>query len=426
MSRLNLNKELFTMKRIYITSFIAASLLAISCNNDDDGPTPFPVEPEVVAPETYSFERDGESTVSFSGQSTRIAMAQEFITALKVSDNTETMLDGMFAHVEGEADFSNADLNASDKSIRSKVAASTDFFAANTTDANAIKSTFDDWIAEQVDDVFPNWGTQAAAGTSGFLVEFDGSTTRYVNGKGVEIDQVITKSLIGGLMTDQMLNNYLGVAVLNAGTNVSDNDEAVLDGDSNYTTMEHKWDEAYGYLYGAEADTAAPTFDDDVEDSFLNKYLGRVIGDPDFTTFGDEIYEAFKLGRAAIVANNYEVRDEQAQIIRDRVSQIIGIRAVYYLKSAEALLNAETVDYASAFHDLGEGLGFVYSLQFTRIPNTNESYFSKEEVDGYFSDLLDEGNGLWEESTADKLGAMADEIAEKFDFTVAQAEDTSN
>ena len=35
-----------------------------------------------------------------------------------------------------------------------------------------------------------------------------------------------------------------------------------------------------------------------------------------------EIFDAFKLGRAAIVAKDYEVRDQQADIIKEKVLQI--------------------------------------------------------------------------------------------------------
>jgi len=183
------------------------------------------------------------------------------------------------------------------KNIRSKTAASTDLFSANTTDATAIKNQFDAWIAEQVSDVFPNWSADASAGSAGKIQEAGGGSTRYVNGKGIEINQAINKGLIGGLMADQMLNNYLGSAVLDAGTNVADNDAGILVDGKNYTTMEHKWDEGFGYLYGAD-DQENPTLG---ADSFLNKYLARVEGDTDFQGIAATIYDAFKLGRAAIV-----------------------------------------------------------------------------------------------------------------------------
>ena len=389
------------------------SLLAIvcffsSCSNDDDSPAP---NPDVVAPATYSFLRDGSTSVSYGGQTTRIVMGEEFISALKDPSKTEAQLDGMFTNTGNN--FEDDVLNASSKSIRSKVAASSDFFAANATDASAIKSTFDSWIAEQVNDVYPNWGEIAVAGQSGQIQEAGGGSTRYVNGKGLELNQAINKSIIGALMADQMLNNYLSPAVLDAGTNVEDNNAVVLAEDKNYTTMEHKWDEAFGYLYGTD-DQTNPQLN---QDSFLNKYLSRVEGDADYAGIAQDIYDAFKLGRAAIVANDYTVRDEQAAIIRDNVSKIIAIRSIYYLQQGK--LARISGDNGSAFHDLSEGFGFIYSLQFTRRSDSTAPYFSKGEVDNFISQLM-VGNGFWD-VTEETLDEISQTIADRFDLSVTEA-----
>ena len=396
------------MKKLFFYLTIS-SLFFMSCDKDDD---PI-VDPEpTVAPATYTFLRDGVTTVYYSGQSTRIAMGQEFISALKDESKTEAQLDAMFDHQEGAADFSDTNLNASSKNIRSKTAASADLFSSNTTDATAIKNQFDSWISEQVSDVFPYWSDDASAGSAGKIQEAGGGSTRYVNGKGLELNQAINKGLIGGLMADQMLNNYLGTAVLDAGTNTVDNDEKTLSDGKNYTTMEHKWDEGFGYLYGAD-NQENPTLG---ADSFLNKYLARVEGDPDFQGIAATIYDAFKLGRAAIVNNDYLTRDDQVDIIRENISKVIAIRAIYYLQQGKANLGT---DWASAFHDLSEGFGFVYSLQFTRKPGTNAAYFSTSEVNGFISTLTS-GNGFWD-ITADQLDTMSNTIADRFGISVAQA-----
>ena len=396
------------MKKLFFYLTIS-SLFFMSCDKDDD---PI-VDPEpTVAPATYTFLRDGVTTVYYSGQSTRIAMGQEFISALKDESKTETQLDAMFDHQEGASDFSDPILNASSKNIRSKTAASADLFSSNTTDATAIKNQFDSWISEQVSDVFPYWSDDASAGSAGKIQEAGGGSTRYVNGKGLELNQAINKGLIGGLMADQMLNNYLGTAVLDAGTNTVDNDEKTLSDGKNYTTMEHKWDEGFGYLYGAD-NQENPTLG---ADSFLNKYLARVEGDPDFQGIAATIYDAFKLGRAAIVNNDYLTRDDQVDIIRENISKVIAIRAIYYLQQGKVNLGT---DWASSFHDLSEGFGFVYSLQFTRKPGTNAAYFSTSEVNGFISTLTS-GNGFWD-ITADQLDTMSNTIADRFGISVAQA-----
>ncbi|MEP1034383.1 DUF4856 domain-containing protein [Ekhidna sp.] len=403
--------------KLILALFIGISISLVSCGDDDGGTL------SIIDPETYVFERDGVSTVSFSGQSTRILMAEEIVSALSDKTLNEDNIHSMYSHVEGANDFEDATnfgLNASDKSVRNKTAASTDFFAANTTDATAIKEDFDSWIAGQVVEVFPNWETEASEGQAGFIQEAGGGSIRYVNAKGLEYNQMFGKSLIGALMVDQILNNYVSTLVLDAGTNQEDNNaQTVADGKS-YTNMEHKWDEAYGYAYGTAVNTTTPNTTIGADDSFLNKYIGRVEGDDDFEGIADDIFNAFKLGRAAIVAGDYSTRDVQAEILREKISTIIAVRAVYYLQQGKNGLEASTVDYASVFHDLSEGYGFIYSLQFIRIANSELPYFSRAEVEDLLNDLIGGTNGLWDVTTT-TLDDISNEIAAKFAFTVEQA-----
>ena len=91
--------------------------------------------------------------------------------------------------------------------------------------------------------------------------------------------------------------------------------------------MEHYWDEGFGYLYGEEGDYKNPTLGDGV---LLSKYAKKV-NDTNSQGIAKIIYDAFVMGRAAIVAKNYTVRDAQAKIIQMHVSKIIGHKAVDYL-----------------------------------------------------------------------------------------------
>lgn len=387
---------------------LAITTLCVSCNPDDDN-----AATSVVAPTTYKFERNNATTVDFSGQTIRIAMATETFNALLDPTQNLTAINNKFAHVQGSSNFSNALLNSSDKDLRSKVAASADYFASNTTVSAAIRADFDNYIAGQVNDVFPAWNTVATAGNPGNLQQAGGGTTRYLNGKGLSYSQAFAKGLIGGLLLDQVVNNYLSPAVLDAGNKRTENDNGTLATGKNYTTMEHNWDEAFGYIYGAEVDIENPTLS---ADSFLGQYLGRTENDPDFAGIAQTMYDAFKLGRAAIVAKNYSVRDQQAKIIQDQLSKIIGIRAVYYLQVPQEFL---TTDKARAFHGLSEGYGFIYSLQFTKNTSTNAPYFTRAEVQTILNTLMT-GNGFWDLTPA-TLNTLSTTIAARFDFTVAQA-----
>jgi hypothetical protein len=340
-------------------------------------------------------------------------MGDEIDAALLNPVLSESDIASMYSHQAGDNNFSDAALNAADKNMRSKTAASRDFFSANSTDAAAIKADFDGFIAGQVNEIFPAWNNIASSGVAGQLQEAGGGAIRYMDGRGLEYNQAFVKGAIGALMLDQINNNYLSPEVLDEASNRADNDMEVLATGANYTAMEHKWDEAFGYLYGAEADIENPALR---VDQYLNKYLARVEDDADFTGIANEIYDAFKLGRAAIVAKDYDLRDRQAAIIQERLSDIMGIRAVYYLQQAKSTLSN---DQATAFHDLSEGYGFIYSLQFTRKPGTSQPYFSKSEVDAYLAELM-VGNGFWDVTPA-TLDRMSDEISARFTFTTAQA-----
>ena len=395
---------------------LCSALLFVSCDKDDNDSGDN--SKEILNPALYTFERDGVSTVSFDGQTTRILMAGETTDAFKDFDTaTEASIKAMFAHEKDAVDFSLTELNSSDKSIESKVAASSDFFAANTTESAIIKGEFAAYIEGQINEVFPNKNVLASAGVAGQIA--DGTSTRYINAQGLEYNQMFAKSLLGALMVDQILNNYLSTSVLDAENNRSSNDNDVLEAGKTYTSMEHKWDEAYGYIYGTSANTANPNLTIGSDDKFLNEYTGRVNDDSDFATIAADIFEAFKLGRAAIVAKNYNVRDEQAEIIRENISKVIAVRGIYYLQQAKTKIENDQI--TGSFHALSEAYGFIYSLRFTRKPGTTSPYFSKQEVDGLLSQLLGDGaNGLWDlkATTIDSISAA---IAAKFDFTVAQA-----
>ena len=399
-------------KTVY--ALLSIALVFTSCDKDDD--SVIEETPEVSVPANYTFERDGSSTVYYGGQTTRLEMANELMGSFTDFENAdEQLLINMFRNENDP--FTNAELNASSKSIKSKVAASNLYFSTNTTEGSALKADFEWFITEQMNTVKPNRDQLAEAGVPGQIAS--GSSVRYVDGKGLEMNQAFAKGLMGALLGDQMLNNYLATAVLDEADNRANNDAGITEEGENYTTMEHKWDEAYGYLYG---DVSIPSEDPnsvlgESGDRLLFNYIAQVDADPDFAGIVESTFEAFKTGRAAIVAGDYDLRDEQADIIRENISTIFAVRAIHYLQGGkDQLANG---NYAAAFHELSEGYGFIYSLRFSHNPETGAPYLSPAQVDAIKSGLLD-GNGFWD-VTAEELDAYSEEIASAFDFTVAEA-----
>ncbi len=347
-------------------------------------------------PDAYSFTREGISTVFYTGQTARLKMAQEIYSALNDNSFTFEQINTMFNDGTG---FLDKTLDNSGKTIGSKV---------SSYGSATVKPMFDALIQDVTTNVFPAWNNDASPGVPGQYTDAGGSNrTVYVNGKGLEINQAFTKGIIGGMAADQIISGYLSTTKLDGGTNVADNNNGVFaytsEGatEKNVTKMEHYWDEAFGYLYGLEENPTYPTLGYGV---LLNKYLKKIDA-ADEPGIAQVIYDAFKLGRAAIVAQNYELRDEQAAIIKANVSKIIGYKASYYLRSGATEI--ATGNIANAFHALSEGYGFVLSLQFGQ-KGDGTPYMTNSEVNTILDTLMKD-NGFWSVTT-ETLTTLADQI----------------
>ena len=337
----------------------------------------------VSMPAEFSFTADGYNTVSYGGQTARLDMASEMMSAIASTGTTADALMGMFAHDAGGMDFEDADLNASSKQIKSKTA------AYSTSGVQmAIHASFDSWFIDYATNVAPIVGTttMAAAGSAGM------AGNRELNAKGMEYDQIAAKSLIGALCLDQVVNGYLSEGKIG---DAVDNVTRDPNEDNNATAMEHHWDEGFGYVYGKFGpDNVSGDLD---SDGLLGKYLNKY---PEWNTI---VFDAFKKGREAIVQNCSTVRDEQAQIIKETLSMVVAKRAQVYLD--EAADNDDlSPDY---FHALSEGYGFILSLQFT-YTSDGTPYFSNAQVNSML-EQLEAGDGFWDRSD-DELRAMADQI----------------
>ena len=159
-----------------------------------------------VLPEEYSFTRNGISTVYYTGQSARVAMASELKSAMNDNSYTKEQIDNMFASGTG---FNDSSLDASGKNVRGKTASS-------PVAASTVRPLFDGWIEEFTTVVAPAVaaGTIASSGVAGLYSEADGSRDVKVTAKGFELNQVFSKGLIGALQVDQIVNNYLSFSKL--------------------------------------------------------------------------------------------------------------------------------------------------------------------------------------------------------------------
>ena len=350
------------------------------------------VNDDPLPPSEYEFTRSGVSTVFYTGQTARLKMAGEIHSAFSDTSKSEADILAMFNDGTG---FSDASLNSSGKNIGGKTASSSYASAS-------VKPQIQAFITRVVNDVFPYYNDDAEAGKAGKYTD-PGGRTVHIDAKGFNMNQIFTKSLMGALVTDQIINSYLWRGKLDSGSNIANNDNLVFEytspGESaaTITKMEHYWDEGFGYLYGEDSQ-----YSQDLGNGVLiSKYGGK----GDVPGLEKELYDAFKLGRAAIVAGDYDLRDKQAKIIKVAVSKIIGYRAAYYLRSGGSKIDSGK--WADALHALSEGYGFLLSLQFTMKDDGNP-YFTNAEVNDMLSDL-EKDNGFWSRTSAE-LNTMADKI----------------
>ena len=397
-------------KKIIVATVFGTVLAFTSCSKDDETMV-VDSKFNYAIPETYNFERNAATTVDFFGQSTRILMLDEMSAYIKTQATSNlsissNKLKSMYANTDNE--FANSLLNTSGKQLRDKTAASKDYFGlffggGSATEQVAVRafseSNLTDLGAASVT-------TVASGGIAGKYGT--GTSTRYFSANGLEPREVFLKGSIGAIFLDQIVNNYLSLNKLDESTFKEDNTNKVLVAGKTYTTMEHTWDEAYGYVSGASGD------------KFLAEYITKVNADVDFNTIKNDISLAFRTGRAAIVANDYVTRNAQVAILKEKLALIIAVRSVFYMQVGKTKLVND--NGAAAFHDLSEGYGFIMSLRYTNKSGTNNPYFSKTEVDTMLASLTSGTNGLWAIDTLGaKLDAISNQIATKFGFTVAQA-----
>ena len=105
------------LKNYLLILFLAFSFIAC---DEETSESEDAVEKVVEMPTSYEFKRDGQSTVSFSGQTTRLLQAVEIYNALKDTDKTEAEIKKMFNDGEG---FSDAALNGTGKKLGNKTGA---------------------------------------------------------------------------------------------------------------------------------------------------------------------------------------------------------------------------------------------------------------------------------------------------------------
>ena len=214
---------------------LALSVVFQACSSDSDSSTDSSDDGgsnDMMAPTTYEYyDADGNSTVVYSGQVVRNLLITD-IKALVASapgslvsmyENDEINQATSIASASGLTTVQSTYGDISSSNLNGKI--------ATTGDGYGVDDCTVDGYGMEPDALVRAWMDAAAGGA--------------YSSDGVDIGQMLQKSLMGLVSYYQGTSKYLGV--------VLDQDNTGPDGDNYYTKMEHYWDESFGY-FGASAD----------------------------------------------------------------------------------------------------------------------------------------------------------------------------
>ena len=294
-------------------------------------------------PTTYAFERNGNPTVSYSGQNERLDQVEAIKSYLKTGDSgsalSATILEAAYAN---EGNDGNGFFNfTSTKQLKSKS------FQPDLDD-NFMGDLF------ATAETASTSGQIATDGVAGLLTRENSGNTILVDANGREFTQMIEKGLMGTVMYNQIYNTYF-----TDGRTGDDVENTELRDDSNYTDMEHHWDEAFGYWNPPLDFSSNWPSDRGSEDRFWSHYSNVV--DP-FLGTNDAIMNAFKTGRTAIVNNDLVTKNEQRTIVIDQLDIVAAATTIHYINSTLAAFNDGNI--GEAFHTLSEAWTFTNALKY--------------------------------------------------------------
>lgn len=349
---------------------LVMTVVMISCKKDD-------TDEGYNVPSTYTFtDNEGNNTVSFSGQTARLDQLSEIVTYMKTANTQGVTLDAqqlkdMYANTgdNGNGHFSFT----ADKQLKNKTFSLDQDLFEDYMDSIAVASTS---------------SVAGGPGVAGVVESNSGAKKYLFAANGIEYGQIIEKGLMGAVFYYQATSVYLADDKMNV-----DNTTAVDAANGKYyTTMEHHWDEAFGYL------TDATNFPTAGTDRFWGKYANSRDGVLDCNS---ALMTAFTTGRAAISNDDLDRRASQIDAIRTEWEKVIAATAISYFKGAKS----NFADDALRNHELSEAIAFVMCLKY----NSQKS-ITNVQIDNIIDTI---GNDLYTVTTAD-IDAATDELVSIF------------
>lgn len=314
------------VKKYISLGLLTCALAFTSCKKSNETDNTYSV------PTTYGFkDKDGVSTVDFSGQTQRLNQLDEIVTKI-ASRSADVNL------VVSAADLKKMYSNNGAKSGYAQDADG--LFSFSSEKQLKDKTALGDLSVQKM---FEDWFDEFEKSDS-IIIRKGKNKPMLISSKGYDFKEVIEKAGMGAVLYSQAMDNYLDIDKL-----LADDNTALVSG-KNYTEREHHFDEGFGY-FGAPIDF--PT----TEGSFFAEYAPQ-------QNAADKIMNAFLKGRAAITHKDDATLKAQVEIIRTEWEAVIAHQAITYLtKSITLFADSPRGDF---YHTLTEAHGFIWSLNFNK------------------------------------------------------------
>jgi hypothetical protein len=313
-------------KRNLLLSAAAIGVLAVGCSKDGDDIAPY------TTPATYDFQN-----VDFAEATASVNMWQGFQFYLGRGASRQLSQDTVNFLWNNTSNAFTTEFVPNLPNTPAQLNSSGFNLAAKTTDAAAIKALADSMV--KVSQYYNTPGSDGVAGKQG---------NRLFNFSGFEYNQGVAKGLMGALMLSKVIQH------LDAAANADNNTVTAGKG----TAMQHEWDMAFGY--------AGIPKDYDTSKSYANTdparplALGGYFGERGkYIKAGGTVYEAFRKGRAAIAAKDYNARNAAAATIREIIEKTMAAACYYYVSHPQGI-----ADKGAQLHELSEARGFIIALKY--------------------------------------------------------------
>jgi hypothetical protein len=262
-------------------------------------------------------------------------MLGELIKYIETAHTPGVVLDAqklkdMYANVGNH--FAGAGLNTSGKQLKDKTILS---------EQSRIESLLEEVAAAS------RSTTPGGNGVAGVVTTKDGTKSYLLSATGIDYAEQVEKAIMGAVFYFQATGVYLSEEK----TGDAIDNTTVKPGEG--TTMEHHWDEAFGYL-GVPTNFPANTTGLLFWGDYVNRRDAQLGSNA-------KLMNAFLKGRAAISNKDMKAKNEAIPVIREEWEKVSAATAISYLNRAKTSIT----DDAARNHVLTEAIGFINALRFS-------------------------------------------------------------